>query len=564
MKIIKLTIAGLAIAANFSACDNLDYQEFDSQGKEYMQRTYDRVVLLANGVYTDLEKDFGAYSGGMLASACDEAEYAYSDNSVNTFTNGAWSPTNAMSGTWKTSYSLIQRCNHYITEYQGLTFDDLKLNDDYDKQMFRYRNSFYEMQVLRAYCYFNLVRQYGDVPYFTDVLTTDNVNTLTKSAAQEVLRAIMQTCTELATLLPEDYSKLGLDGYNEPGRVSSVTALAIKARAALYAASPLFNPSNDKTLWLNAATANKELIDACIRNGYSLSKYSSLWGPKNYAEKEMIFMNRSVAADSKMEGLNYPIGITGGNSGNCPTQDLVDAYEMAATGLRYDEAGSGYDDTKPYIGRDPRFAMTIVKNGDLKWPSSNTSPIEIFYGGLNAEPLSGATPTGYYLKKYLDPAIDMSANSKYKTSHHSWIVFRLGEFYLNYAEAIFQYTGSADAPGDFGMTAREAVNVIRARTDVKMPQLSTGLSAEDFWKRYQNERRIELAFEGHRFYDIRRWKIADQYKNITEMKLTKKEDGTISYERRTVNRVWEDKMYLFPIPMDEILKNPNLTQNTGW
>lgn len=230
----------------------------------------------------------------------------------------------------------------------------------------------------------------------------------------------------------------------------------------------------------------------------------------------------------------------------------------------WNETGSGYDASNPYVGRDPRFDMTIVKNGDTKWPSKNTNPIETFYGGLNAEPLSGATPTGYYLKKYLDSAIDLSANSTTKTSRHSWITYRLGEFYLNYAEAIFQYTGSADNAGEFGMTACEAVNIIRNRTDVKMPEFPTGLSADAFWNKYQNERMVELAFEGHRFYDLRRWKDGDKLKSIIEMKLTKNEDGTITYKRNVVNRVWNDKMYLFPIPQSERMKNPNLSQNAGW
>lgn len=121
----------------------------------------------------------------------------------------------------------------------------------------------------------------------------------------------------------------------------------------------------------------------------------------------------------------------------------------------------------------------------------------------------------------MDSAIDLSANSTTKTSRHSWITYRLGEFYLNYAEAIFQYTGSADNGGEFGMTACEAVNIIRNRTDVKMPEFPTGLSADAFWNKYQNERMVELAFEGHRFYDLRRWKDGDKLKSIIEMKLTK-------------------------------------------
>ena len=159
----------------------------------------------------------------------------------------------------------------------------------------------------------------------------------------------------------------------------------------------------------------------------------------------------------------------------------------------------------------------------------------------------------------------MRDNSTNNSSRHTWITFRLGEFYLNYAEAAFRYLGSADATSaEFPMSAREAVNVIRSRSDVNMPEFPIGMSNDAFWAKYQNERMVELAFEGHRFYDLRRWKDGDKLKSITEMKLTQNTDGTITYTRQVVNRTWDEKMYLFPIPQTEIMKNPNLTQNAGW
>ena len=570
---IKNIIGGVACVALLSAC-SMDYHEYANYGKDYLTESYDEVIGLVTNIYNELDYDFGqVYGGGMLASACDEAEYAYISGEVCDFTNGAWSPSNPLSNTWTTNYRAIQECNQYLQEFQGLTFDELKLNDDYEARMFRYRNSFNEVRFLRAYFYFNLVRCYGAVPFFTEMVTTDNVNTLVRTPAQEVFDFIIDECTELATLLPEDYTNLGMMGISpaETGRVNSYGALALKARAALYAASPLFNTGNDQELWHRAAQANKELLDACLAGNYRLGTYAGLWGTTNWQNNEMIFMRRYVNSkdaagnSSVLEEYNYPIGITGGGSGNCPSQNLVDAYEMQATGLGINEAGSGYDPENPYEGRDPRFGMTVVKNGDTGWPNYNTTPIQTFYGGTNGEPISGATPTGYYLKKYLDPAVDLRANSTSKSSRHTWITFRLGEFYLNYAEAIFRYLGAADATSaEFPMSAREAVNVIRSRSDVNMPEFPVGMSNDAFWVKYQNERMVELAFEGHRFYDLRRWKDGDKLKSITEMKLTQNADGTITYTRQVVNRTWDEKMYLFPIPQTEIMKNSNLTQNEGW
>ena len=216
-----------------------------------------------------------------------------------------------------------------------------------------------------------------------------------------------------------------------------------------------------------------------------------------------------------------------------------------------------------YTNRDPRFYLTIAKNGDEKWPNWNTVPLQTYQGGLNAEPLSGGTPTGYYLKKYCQTAVDLRAGTASKT-YHSWITFRFGEFYLNYAEAVYKYLGSPYATdNEFTTSAVDAIKVVRTRAE--MPGFPQGMTNDAFWKKYQNERMVELAFEEHRFRDVRRWKEGDKhFKNIVEMKITKNGDDTYTYERKVKERSWDDKMYFFPIPQSEKSKNPNLEQNPGW
>ena len=242
-------------------------------------------------------------------------------------------------------------------------------------------------------------------------------------------------------------------------------------------------------------------------------------------------------------------------SGNCPTQTLVDAYEM--------KNGGEPNQKDPYTGRDPRFAMTIAVNGD-KWPNTNPNPLEIYTGGRDAAPVPYATPTGYYVKKYVDGATDISASTSSGGKRHSWITFRLGEFLLNYAEATFKYFGSADIKdAELTMTAREAVNKVRKRTGVDMPDFPEGMSSSDFWSRYKNERMVELAFEGHRFWDVRRWKEGG-FTSIGRMLITKNSDDSFTYTRSIKALVWDDKMYFYPIPDSEIRKNPNLKQNPGW
>ena len=580
MKLRKIVYGMLCMGALASCSDQMNYHEYNNYDEDFVKLNFSNVGGLITTIYLDLDTDFGNYSGAILGSATDESQYAYTGNSIETFYNGSWSPTNAQSGTWSTCYSGISNCNLFLDKYVGLTFPELEQNADYKPQMFRYNNYQYEVRFLRAYFYFNLVRQYGDVPFIDHFLSADESNTLSRTPAKDIFDYIISECDDIKDLIIEDYANLPADVVlpsesPETGRVNKATVLALKARAALYAASPLFNTDNNPELWHRAATANKELLDYCVneRGMKLVSDYASLWDKNNYknATDELIFGRRANRESSTMESYNYPVGIEGGNGGNCPTQNLVDAYETTdgcpvrlVDGVWTAEGSRVFDPAKPYDDRDPRLKMPICENEATGWPTWNETPIYTYQGGANGQPLNGGTPTGYYLKKYLDSAIDLSANSTTKTSRHSWITYRLGEFYLNYAEAIFQYTGSADNAGEFGMTACEAVNIIRNRTDVKMPEFPTGLSADAFWNKYQNERMVELAFEGHRFYDLRRWKDGDKLKSIIEMKLTKNEDGTITYKRNVVNRVWNDKMYLFPIPQSERMKNPNLSQNAGW
>lgn len=574
-KIWKSVFVMCAAGCLASCADQMDYNEYNIYDKDYITQNFANVGGFMTDIYNTVDYDFGNYSdGAMQASATDESEYSILGNAIEDFYNGAWSPTNAKNGIWNSMYTGIKTCNHVIHELQGLTFDELKLNSDYAAQLHRYENYKYESRFMRAYFYFCLVRQYGDVPLVTTEISAEEANAVTRTSADEVFKFIMDECNEIQSLITEDYSNLGqfATGTEESGRADKLAVLALKARAALYWASPLFNPSGDKERYKTAALYTKELIEAAEARGKGLTaNYADLWAANSYNTasimKEILFGRRyggaGTTGDNLVETNNYPSGIEGGAGGNCPTQNLVDAYDMI-NGKSINEAGSGYDAQNPYKDRDPRLAATVAVNGD-QWPTySGAAKIETFQGGINGEPLTGATPTGYYLKKLCNGAISLAGNSTFTGSHHTWLTFRMGEFYLNYAEAVFKYLGSADATSaEFPMSAAEAASKTRERAG--MLAFEAGMDAATFWTKLCNERFVELAFEGHRFWDVRRWKEADKYfKNIVEMKLTKGTDGTITYTRKNVTRQWNDKMYLFPIPQTEMLKNPNLTQNAGW
>lgn len=566
-------LCGVLCLGALSACsEEMDYHEYNNYDEDFVKLNFGNVGGLITNIYSDLDTDFGSYSGAVLGAATDEAEYAYSGGAIETFYNGTWSPVNTPAGAWRSCYRAISNCNLYLERFTGLTFPELEMNADYKPQMYRYNNYRYEVRCLRAYYYFLLVRQYGDVPFSDHVLTADESNALPRTPAQDIFDYIIAECDAVKDSIIADYANLPADvalpaESPETGRVNRLTVLALKARAALYAASPLFNPTGDKELWHRAALANKELLDAADAAKMKLiDDYAKLWTKNNYkdATSEIIFGRRADRESSSMETSNFPAGLENCKGGNCPTQNLVDAYEMV-DGKPWDQSAF-YDPANPCANRDPRLAATIAVNGETGWPAWNEAPLETFQGGANGEPVNGGTPTGYYLKKYCQGDIDPRSNSTNKSAYHTWITFRLGEFYLNYAEAVFRYLGSADATSaEFPLSAREAASRTRARKSVNMPPFPTGMSNDEFWTKYKNERMVELAFEGHRFWDVRRWKEADKYfRSITEMKITRQADGTFAYTRKEVARQWDDKMYFFPIPQADKLKNPNLGQNPGW
>lgn len=561
MKKLKNILISLCILG-FAACDNtLDYDESATYDEKDIFTSFDKTQQFVTNIYSFLE-NLTTYGGALLSSATDESVFPEATLSyIHYFYNGGWGPTRPILS-WANDYTGIRRVNRFLKESEGQTFPQFAANKDYPEQMERFENYKWEVRFLRAFFYFDIVRNWGDAPFVGDLVLTDaQANSLKRVPAAELFDYIVSECEVAAAHLPVTYQGTT---YAEVGRITRGAALALRARAALYAASPLFNPDGDKALWLRAALANYDVLKYAEENGIRLGAYNALWGSSSFNNAEYLLV-RSVGTINAFESDNFPVGVEGGKGGNAPTQNLVDAYQMKATGKFWNEEGSGYDETNPWEGRDPRLAMTVAVNGETGWPNYNTNPLETWYGGTNAEPLTGATSTGYYLKKLLDASVDLRPNTS-TSKLHTWGIFRLGEFYLNYAEAVFRYFGNADVlNGDLPLSATAAVNKIRTRAGVDMPELEEGMDDAAFWKYYEAERMVELAFENHRYYDVRRWKLgAERFKNIYLMKITKNADGSFTYTRQTKVRNWDDKMNLCPVSYSERMKNPNLTQNPGW
>jgi hypothetical protein len=543
----------------FSSCANLEYTEETTRDEKWTYEYFENGLKnLVFDVYAQVyNNELAANSAYFLAGATDEAQYALETGAVNSYVNGGWSPANPNSNIWTKAYTAIADVNMYLEKIDETDLSDWKYNSDYDKWMAQMELFPYELRFLRAYFYFELFKAYGDVPLVTTVLTNGQANNIERTPADQIVKFIVDECDAIAPYLPVSYVT---EVNSEIGRATRIAAFALKARTLLYAASPLHNPTGDKAKWAKAAEACKYILDNASVWGLKLSAYGSLWGRDAFTNAELIFgIGRGDSND--FEKANYPVGVENGSSGNCPTQSLIDQYEFQDNGETFAERYPGSIDLNivdPYEGLDPRFALTVVKNGDT-WPTNGAQAkeIETFTGGFNAAPKYGATPTGYYLKKYVDGSCVTTADNQ-TFSRHTWIIFRLGEFYLDYAEAVYNATGSAN-DATYGMTANEAINVLRNRSDIQMPKFTE--DGDEWVERYQRERLVELAFENHRFWDVRRWKKGAQYfKTIQVASIS----SSLMLTRSTNTRQWDEKFNFYPIPQSEMKKNPNMTQNPGW
>ena len=558
MKLDRIAIFILACLIPAS-CVDLNYTEETTRDEEWTYEYFENGIKnMVFDVYAQVyNNEFGNNSAYFLASATDEAQYALETGAVNNYVNGGWSPANPYSNIWTKSYTAIADVCMYLEKLDEADITEWQYNPDYSLWVQQMELFPYELRFLRAYFYFELFRTYGDVPLVTTTLTNAQANSISRTPADQIVKFIVDELDEIAPYLPVTYLT---EVNSEVGRATRIAAYALKARTLLYAASPLFNPTGDKSKWAAAAEACKFILDNAGNWGLKLSAYGSLWGHDAFYNPELIF-GLGRGEDNAFEMANYPVGVENGSSGNCPTQSLVDQYEFQDNGETFRSRYPGSIDlsvVNPYEGLDPRFALTVVKNGD-SWPTNNAQKkaIETFTGGFNASPKYGATPTGYYLRKYVDGSCVTTADNQ-TTRRHTWIIFRLGEFYLDYAEAVFNATGSAN-DATYGLTANEAVNKLRERADIQMPKFTEDGAA---WvARYERERLVELAFENHRFWDVRRWKKGPEYFRTIQVANI---NSSLQLTRSTVNRQWDDKYYFYPIPQTELKKNPNLTQNQGW
>lgn len=585
------------VAAYLNSC----YLYIPSEGKRYFFYMRGPVDWSDEAWDTDAEAEAWITSGQLYSGNVSAASHF----------NTQWD--DAGNGNyWVRMWTAIRKCAVFIDN-----IDEANVRSEANRSRWKA-----EAHLLRAYYYSILLRFFGcPLPIVSEAKSyLDDFSETERSSYYDVVQFIIQDCD--AALSSPDLP-WRITSSHEGFRFTKAVAQGIKSRMSLYAASPLYNEGQN--YWEEAYQVNKSALSSLLANGYELydkvnfpswnnnpdvhlpndaaklfNEYfcNNMGFETNPTDKETIYQTRDGQDWINTEGIGAVMGY---KSGSCPSQEIVDCFETIdgqpildlakpyldeVTHLQpnFNPNNTLYDEQNPYENRDPRFYASIYYNGSLRtcyWIFDETSEsVENFPAGKGyrtrvvatweGEPQTGrhpttrkATRTGYFLRKFLHP----NSGQEVVTAGHAFAkVLRLGEVYLNLAEAAAEAGHTSEA--------YDAVNTIRRR--VGMPDLPQGLTKEQLILRIRNERRVELAFEAHRYFDVRRWHQPDENLEktdrwITAAHITREADGTYTYERGPVSRerlCYQNKFLWFPIPLNDVNIMLALTgdnwQNPGW
>lgn len=493
--------------------------------------------------------------GAMLMACSDEGKSNMRTAGSNSINVGNWGPTNPVEDNFTWHYKGIRNANIFLEN-----IDRVGDIPDVTKKAMKA-----EASVLKALMYYDMFKRYGGVPIVDKSLSGSDTLMIPRNTVEEVVNYIVKKCDDAIPSLPDSYES------NARGRITKGAALALKSRTLLFAASPLFNnvtpylPTNepklvcygnaDQNRWKLAADASKAVLDWAAANGCSLvtnvdpgMAYETACAQND--NSEIILANKSrgkfVGSYSSLFGqVLLPSSIYDSWAGEYVTLNFARFYSKKdGTDQTWPETGTYADYIQRANEMEPRFQQSVYASG-TKWNNE--------VGIKNYKSLKGIG----WMRKFF-------TRSQMNGTFINWPVFRLAEFYLNYAEALNEYSSMDQA-------AYDAVNVIRSRAGLPAilksdPRYNT---KENFRQAIRRERAVELAFEEHRLFDVRRWLIADEegvmagnfYGYMFNQSADKK---NVSYSKFIFeNRLWEKKMYLYPFPQTEIDKK-YMTQNPGW
>lgn len=517
---------------------------------------------------------------------------AVTNNRLNNFlriATGEWTARFNPQSEWDDANAAIMYINQFLSVVDDIPWK--RTNPEVEKLYIRRFKG--ESYALRALFKFYLLRNHGGfdaggqllgIPIYNEFLENREDFSIPRATFEESVESIYADIEEAVKLLPKDFGNINslseitdfpeatsVGNYNDvfgdfpQQRVTGRHALAIKARTALLAASPAFNPTNNNALWVNAANFSGSLL-ADINGLGGLDPNGHLFYLKAQVDaadittgdrKDLgeILWRRPFVNDRSRESANFPPSLYGGGQIN-PTQNLVDAFPMA-NGYPIDHPEAEFDPEKPYAGRDPRLGHYIVFNGSsLRNTVITTAP---GVGDNSLDALPSSTRTGYYLKKLLREDVNVNPASPSDQRHFNTHI-RYTELFLGYAEAANEAWGP-DGTGANGFSARDVIGEIRKRAGISQPDnyLASLQSPEEFRELIRNERRLELCFEGFRFWDIRRWK-NDLSITAKGVRIENGVHNVFDVEPRAYDNEF---MHYGPIPDREITKF-QLQQNKGW
>lgn len=509
----------------------------------------------------------GTFGAG-LEAACDEAEgpNAASTNGFIQFATGSVNPTVVPDDAWKICYANIRSVNQFLKHIPIIPF-----NSALKTQVKA------EARFLRAWYYTMLMQHYGGVPLIGDTIyaSADHID-VKRNTYQECVNYVLAELDAAGAVLPTTWSGA------QYGRASKGACMAVKARVLLFAASPLFNngglaagnadlanivayPDADPNRWKLAADAARAVI---ALNAYQLFVDStSKPGEPGFGFQELFtkrynteyILNRMMGDNKYLESL-WDVPSRGGSGGSFPYQELVDAFPMS-NGLEITDPASGYDPNNPYQRRDPRLGYSIMHDSTMRvtFGTNQPSPIQLYINtavtpaiASSGDAVYKGTTTGLYIYKMVDPNV---INNSVGATTRVLPLIRYAEVVLNFAEATNEVSGPTPE-------VYQSIEAIRQRAGLRPWQLPTGLSQAQMRAVIQKERRLELAFEGFRFWDVRRWMIAEQTENQTMHGMEVDRGPGVVYKPFAVRKHnFTKAMYLWPLPLPEIAKSTNLLQN---
>lgn len=574
----------LAVYTALSACKKNDFLDktvdLSNLNEAEIFSDSTKTFQFLTGIYSDVKFSFNKRrwdNQGNLEMTTDDMEYRFYGGTqrIVILYSGAVSPGNfPIKDQWTTPYANIRRVNLFLKN-----LPKTPLSAPLKKRMEG------EARFLRAWYYENLIKSFGGVPLLADTVFSD-INTnidIPRNSYEDCVNYLVAELDACEKLLPAP------DQYEERdyGRVTKGACLALKSRILLYAASPLFNggmatltyrnqeglterikaagyPTADNSRWQKAADAAKAVMNSgyyqlVLDNTKPGNGFYSMFLTRKNSEY-IFFANQAPNID--IEQYYNPPSRSGGYYGY-PTQNFVNCFPMK-NGKSINDQTSGYNKDNPYVNRDPRFAYTIMYNGS-KYSNKTAALEDVWtYDGAPQDGYNVMTVTGYYCRKMCD---EKTSNANKVNTPRGLPLLRYGEIVLNYAEAINEAGNTAEA--------YQALKEIRERAGIDagtdgMYGLKSGLVKEELREVIRNERRIELSFEDHRFFDVRRWMIGMTVLNgfNKAMKITKT-GTTYKYNEIDVEaagrlRNFRPEMYLLPIYREEITKSPKMVQNPGW